>query len=246
MFATESKLPVGGSPEKRAYVRGMFRAIAPSYDRLNRILSLTLDQRWRRHAVRRLGWQRTAAGTYLDLCAGTLDFASALAREPGFRGRIVGADFVAEMLRLGRNKAAGLQPVTADALSLPFADGTFDGAMAGWGMRNLADLDAGLREAARVLKPGARLVILDMAIPRWQPFRALFLFYLERILPKIGRLVSHHATAYRWLPESTRAFPAPEEVAARMVRAGFSEIGIARFLGGVTALHVGTRTAPAP
>jgi demethylmenaquinone methyltransferase/2-methoxy-6-polyprenyl-1,4-benzoquinol methylase len=131
--------------------------------------------------------------------------------------------------------------VSADALELPFGDASFDGAMVGWGLRNLTDLDVGLREIARVLKPGARLVVVEMGIPARQPLRGLFLFYFEKILPKLGSLLSHHATAYRWLPESTRAFPAPAEVAERMQRAGFREVGITRFLGGVTALHVGTR-----
>lgn len=240
MSASDQKLPVDGGAAKRAYVRGMFTAIAPTYDALNRVLSLNLDRRWRRIAVRQLGWSAQPTGTYLDLCAGTLDFAALLAGEPGFRGRIVGADFVPRMLQLGRDKAAGLAPVTADALELPFADARFDGCTVGWGARNLADLDAGLREMRRVLKPGARLAILEMSIPPREPMRGLFLFYFERILPWIGRLVSKHRSAYTWLPESTRAFPAPDALAARMRDAGFRDVRITTFLGGVTALHVGT------
>src|SRR5918995_3303423 len=165
MLASDRKLPVSGGPEKRTYVRDMFTAIAPTYDRLNRIISLGLDQRWRRYAVGRLDWERAPEGMYLDLCAGTLDFGATLARQAGFRGRIVGADFVQRMLRLGRGKSSRLSPVNADALSLPFPDRAFDGAMVGWGVRNLMDLDAGLSEAVRVLKPGARLVILEMTLP---------------------------------------------------------------------------------
>ena len=120
MLASDRELPVSGGPEKRAYVRDIFTAIAPTYDRLNRIISLRFDQRWRRYAVTRLGWERQPDGIYLDLCAGTLDFAATLARQPGFRGWVVGADFVAPMLRLGRGKAARVAPVTADALELPF------------------------------------------------------------------------------------------------------------------------------
>jgi demethylmenaquinone methyltransferase/2-methoxy-6-polyprenyl-1,4-benzoquinol methylase len=209
MLASDRKLPVSGGPEKRTYVREMFTAIAPTYDRINRLISLGLDLRWRRDAVRRLGWERAPEGMYLDLCAGTLDFGATLAGQRGFQGRIVGADFVQRMLRLGRGKSPRLVPVNADALSLPFPDRTFDGAMIGWGVRNLIDLDAGLAEAARVLKPGARLVILEMTLPPNPRLRQAFLFYFDRVMPWIGRVVSKHTSAYTWLPESTRTFPAP-------------------------------------
>src|SRR5918999_1716840 len=242
MLASDRKLPVSGGPEKRTYVREMFTAIAPTYDRLNRIISLGLDQRWRRYAVGRLEWERAPEGMYLDLCAGTLDFGAMLARQHGFQGRIIGADFVQRMLLLGRSKSSRLAPVAADALTLPFPDRTFDGAMVGWGARNLVDLDAGLREAARVLKPGARLVILEMTLPPHPWLRRPFLFYFHRVLPWIGRAVSKHTSAYTWLPESTRTFPAPAELARRMERAGFAGVGFRLMLGGVTAVHVGTKT----
>jgi demethylmenaquinone methyltransferase/2-methoxy-6-polyprenyl-1,4-benzoquinol methylase len=242
MLASDRKLPVSGGPEKRTYVRDMFTAIAPTYDRLNRIISLGLDQRWRRDAVGRLGWERAPEGMYLDLCAGTLDFGAMLARQHGFRGRIIGADFVQRMLHLGRSKSSRLAPVAADALALPFPDQTFDGAMVGWGARNLVDLDGGLREAARVLKPGARLVILEMTLPPNPGLRRLFLFYFDRVLPWIGRTISKHTSAYTWLPESTRTFPAPAELARRMERAGFADVGYRLKVGGVTAVHVGTKS----
>jgi demethylmenaquinone methyltransferase/2-methoxy-6-polyprenyl-1,4-benzoquinol methylase len=241
MLASDQKLPVSGGAAKRAYVRAMFAAIAPTYDRLNRILSLRLDLRWRKQAVAQLGWERAPDGIYLDLCAGTLDFAAALAARPGFRGRVVGADFVRPMLELGRAKAPRLEPVTADALELPFESAVFDGAMIGWGLRNLADLDGGLVELARVMKPGARLVILDMATPPRQLLRGLYLLYFERVLPLVGRLISKHASAYEWLPESTRVFPAPPELARRIAAVGFADVRYTLLLGGVTALHVGVR-----
>src|SRR5262249_1897095 len=131
MLASDQKLPVTGGAEKRAYVRAMFAAIAPTYDRLNRILSLSMDLRWRRYAVDRIGWQRVPNGIYLDLCAGTLDFSAILARQRNFRGRVVGLDFVRRMLELGRHKAERLDPVAGDALALPFRDAVFDGAMVG-------------------------------------------------------------------------------------------------------------------
>src|SRR6188472_1017361 len=241
MLASERELPVSGGPGKRAYVREMFTAIAPTYDRLNRIISLRFDQRWRRYAVRRLGWERRPAGVYLDLCAGTLDFGATLVRQPGFAGRVVGADFVSAMLRLGRGKSSRIAPVTADALDLPFPDQSFDGAMVGWGVRNLVDLDAGLAETARVLKPGSRLVILEMALPPQRLLRAAYQFYLRRVMPLIGRAISKHTTAYSWLPESTRVFPSPAELARRMKSQGFVEVDYELLMGGVCALYVATR-----
>jgi demethylmenaquinone methyltransferase / 2-methoxy-6-polyprenyl-1,4-benzoquinol methylase len=242
MLASDRQLPVSGGPEKRAYVRAIFTAIAPTYDRLNRIISFRFDQRWRRYAVSQLGWERAPEGIYLDLCAGTLDFGASLARQHGFRGRIVGVDFVHRMLELGRGKAAQLSPVNADALDLPFPDQSFDGAMVGWGVRNLVDLDAGLAEAARVLKPGARLVILEMALPQRHLLRTAYQFYFRRVLPLIGRWISKHTTAYSWLPESTRVFPAPPELARRMAADGFSDTQYELLMGGVCAFYIGTRS----
>jgi demethylmenaquinone methyltransferase/2-methoxy-6-polyprenyl-1,4-benzoquinol methylase len=244
MLASDRQLPVSGGPEKRAYVRDIFTAIAPTYDRLNRIISFRFDQGWRRYAVARLGWERKPEGIYLDLCAGTLDFGATLASRAGFRGRIIGADFVRRMLELGRHKSPRLAPVNADALDLPFPDQSFDGAMVGWGVRNLVDLDAGLAEAARVLKPGSRLVILEMALPRRRLLRAAYQFYFRRVMPLIGRAISKHTTAYSWLPESTRVFPSPPELARRMESHGFESVSYRLFMGGVCAMHVGTKAWP--
>lgn len=243
MLSTDRELPVAGGEEKRAYVRGIFAAIAPRYDLLNHLLSLNFDRRWRRRAVALLGWERQAQGSYLDLCAGTLDLAAQLASEPGFAGTVIGSDFVLPMLVRGRGKAAGVIPLAADSLELPFESAAFDGATVGFGVRNLLDLDAGLREAARVLKPGARLVILEFTTPPRQPMRALYFFYFRRILPLIGRLVSKHTTAYTWLPESVLAFPDPEALARRMVDQGFESVEYQLLMGGICAIHTGTRIA---
>ncbi len=241
MLASDRKLPVSGGPEKRAYVREIFTAIAPTYDRLNRIISFRFDQRWRQDAVRRLGWERAPEGIYLDLCAGTLDFGATLARQAGFRGRIVGADFVPRMLQLGRTKSPRLAPVTADALELPFSAAQFDGVMVGWGVRNLTDLDAGLAETARVMTPGARLVILEMTLPSRRWLRSIYQFYFRRVLPRLGRLISKHRTAYTWLPESTQAFPGPAELVRRLAAQGFVDVSYRLLMGGVCALYVGEK-----
>jgi demethylmenaquinone methyltransferase / 2-methoxy-6-polyprenyl-1,4-benzoquinol methylase len=229
--------------EKAAAVRRMFSSIAPRYDLLNHLLSANVDRVWRRRAVDRLGWERAPGGLYLDNCAGTLDLAVELARRDGFRGRVVGSDFTYAMLERGTGKLnhLSIEPACADALTLPFADAAFDGATVGFGVRNLADLDAGLAEMARVLKRGAKLVILEFTTPQWQPFRALYLGYFLRVLPLVGRVVSKHNTAYTYLPESVRHFPEPPELKAKMERAGFADVGWKTLSGGIAALHWGTR-----
>jgi demethylmenaquinone methyltransferase / 2-methoxy-6-polyprenyl-1,4-benzoquinol methylase len=219
----------------------MFAAIAPRYDFLNHLLSLNADRAWRRAAVRRLAWERKPDGTYLDLCAGTLDLAATLARAPGFAGSVIGADFVVPMLAQGKGKAARARPVGADALALPFATGRFDGAMCAFGVRNLADLESGLEEAHRVLRPGARFVVLEFTTPRVAPLRALYLFYFRRVLPALGRVVSKHRDAYTYLPESVLAFPDPEAFAGRLRGAGFGAVGYDILSGGICAIHYGTR-----
>ena len=217
------------------------RTAAPRYDLLNHLLSLNVDRSWRRAAVRRLAWEQRPDGTYLDLCAGTLDLAATLARARGFRGTVLGADFVLPMLARGKGKAPRTRPVGADALALPFVDARFDGAMVAFGVRNLADLDAGLRETHRVLRPGARFVVLEFTTPRFAPLRALYLFYFRRVLPAIGRAVSKHRDAYTYLPESVLDFPDPDAFARRLEAAGFSKVGYEILTGGICALHHGTR-----
>ena len=194
---------------KREYVQRMFSDIAPRYDLLNHVLSLNIDKRWRKRALRALAWNARPAGTYLDLCAGTLDVGALLVRQPGFRGFVAGADFAVPMLQHGKGKApyAVLTPVGADALQLPFASGSIDGAIVAFGIRNVADLDAGLREVRRVLRPGARFVILEFSTPRFALVRAAYLAYFHHVLPFIGRLVSGHKSAYTYLPMSVRTSP---------------------------------------
>jgi demethylmenaquinone methyltransferase/2-methoxy-6-polyprenyl-1,4-benzoquinol methylase len=240
---TERATVLPAQDEKAAQVRRMFSSIAPRYDLLNHVLSLNVDKLWRRWAVNRLGWERRPEGTYLDNCAGTLDLSVELAKRAGFRGRVVGSDFTYAMLERGAGKTAGVPvvPACADALSLPFADESFDGSTVGFGVRNLADLDAGLRESARVLRRGAKLVILEFTTPAWQPFRGLYMFYFLKMLPLVGRLVSKHNSAYTYLPESVLHFPEPKELAARMERAGFADVGWKTLSGGIAALHWGTR-----
>lgn len=243
MTFTETRLPVEGGDAKRRYVREVFRDIAPRYDLLNHALSLNADRRWRRRAIDRLGWQAVPDGRYLDLCAGTLDLAAELANRPGFTGRVVGADFVPAMLAGGRGKSPRTLPAAADALALPFPDASFDGATVGFGVRNLMDLEAGLREAARVIRPGGRLVVLELSTPSWQPLRGLYLAYFTRVLPRVGRLVSKHRSAYDWLPASVLHFPEPLDFAGIIRRAGFASVEWDTMWGGIVALHTAIRSA---
>jgi demethylmenaquinone methyltransferase/2-methoxy-6-polyprenyl-1,4-benzoquinol methylase len=248
--ATAEAAAAGGR-EKRAYVRRIFSEIAPRYDLLNHVLSLNVDRAWRRRALAALGWDARPGGVYLDLCAGTLDVGAQLARAPGFRGLVLGADFAEPMLRAGAGKAprAALAPVAADALELPFADGSADGAIVAFGIRNVADLDAALREVRRVLAPGARFVILEFTTPPNALVRAGYHAYFHHVLPLVGRAVSGHRTAYAYLPRSVAHFPAPDALAARMRAAGFDAVTWTPLTLGIAAIHVGVQAgqdAPAP
>lgn len=227
---------------KRAYVQQMFGDIAPRYDLLNHVLSLNIDKRWRRRALKKLAWTQKPEGTYLDLCAGTLDIGAMLSAQNGFSGRVAAADFAVPMLKHGAGKAAPdvLWPVGADALALPFADQCFDGAIVGFGIRNVADLDACLVEVKRVLRPGARFVILEFSTPRSTLVRAGYLFYFHKVLPLVGRIVSGHGSAYTYLPLSVAQFPSEEVLADRMRSAGYRTVEWERLSFGIAALHVGT------
>lgn len=230
-----------GGAEKRAYVQQIFSEIAPRYDLLNHVLSMNIDKAWRRRALEALGWRATPAGTYLDLCAGTLDVGAQLVRQAGFGGYVMAADFAEPMLRMGEGKAprSTLGPVAADAVQLPVADGAFDGAIVAFGIRNVAALDAGLREVRRALRPGARFVILEFSTPRNAAVRAGYQFYFHSVLPAIGRVVSGHKTAYSYLPKSVAHFPVEEELAARMTAAGFHGVTWTPLSFGIAAIHVG-------
>jgi demethylmenaquinone methyltransferase / 2-methoxy-6-polyprenyl-1,4-benzoquinol methylase len=232
-----------GGSDKRRYVRAMFSQIAPRYDLLNHLLSFNIDRGWRRRAIEVLDWGRSPTGTYLDLCAGTLDLSAELAGRPGFRGKVIGADFAEPMLRLGWAKVHGeaIMPVTADALTLPIASESCAGTIAGFGVRNLADLGAGLREVHRVLQPGAPFVILEFTTPPNAFIRAGYTLYCNHLLPRIAGAISGNATAYHYLAESVATFPAAPQLADRMRQAGFSEVRYELLTMGVVAIHVGVK-----
>jgi demethylmenaquinone methyltransferase/2-methoxy-6-polyprenyl-1,4-benzoquinol methylase len=211
----------------------MFDRIAPVYDFMNRVMTMGLDRRWRRLAARAV--VRPGDGV-LDACCGTGDLALA-AHEAG--GEVVGVDFSERMLVRARRKSAEIDWVRGDALALPFADGAFDAATVGFGMRNLADLEAGLRELARVLKPEGRLACLEITRPRGA-LRPFFHVWFDGLVPFAGKLLPGGA-AYTYLPASVRRFPGPEDLAAAMERSGFAAVSWHLLGGGIVALHVGTR-----
>jgi demethylmenaquinone methyltransferase / 2-methoxy-6-polyprenyl-1,4-benzoquinol methylase len=232
-----------GGAEKRAYVRTIFSEIAPRYDLANHVLSLNIDRRWRRRAIAELHWERRPDGVFLDLCAGTLDVSAELSRRPGFGGLVIGADFAEPMLRagVGKTEATLVAPVTADAQQLPLGDASVSGAIVAFGIRNLADLDAGLREVHRVLEPGARFVILEFTTPRSRLVRWGYHAYFHNVLPLLGRAITGHRTAYSYLPRSVANFPIEEALASRMERAGFVTVGWKTLSLGIAAVHVGEK-----
>jgi demethylmenaquinone methyltransferase/2-methoxy-6-polyprenyl-1,4-benzoquinol methylase len=216
-------------------VRRMFDRIAPVYDAMNRVMTAGLDRRWRRITLD----ETVAAGDrVLDACCGTGDLAIGARR----RGAdVVGVDFSRAMLERARRKDAGVEWVEADVLHLPFEDGEFDAATVGFGVRNVEDLEAGLRELRRVLRPGGRLGILEITTPRG----ALAPFYrvwFDRVVPLLGKALPGGA-AYAYLPASVRRFPPPQELAELLERAGFARVRYRLFAGGIVALHVGLAAA---
>ncbi len=226
--------------DRAVQVRTLFSEIAPRYDLLNHVLSLNIDRRWRRKAVGLLGWRRKPKGRFLDACAGTFDLSLELARQPGFAGTVVATDFALPMLVEGRDKLSdAVTPVCGDALRLPFPDDSFDGATVGFGVRNLSDLPAGFRDLARVLRPGARLVILEFTDPPNPLLRRFYHFYFHRVLPLVGRLISGHPWAYTYLPESVKEFPGPEHLAELLRESGFGNVEWTFLTGGIAAIHVG-------
>jgi demethylmenaquinone methyltransferase / 2-methoxy-6-polyprenyl-1,4-benzoquinol methylase len=233
--------PVGeGDPRKGGEVRTMFDDIAPRYDLANAVLSLGFDRGWRRQA---LVWALAhEPGDVLDVATGTADLAIALHRaRPS--ARVVGVDFSEAMLARGRVKAArrgvDVRLEVGDGTDLPYPDGSFDAVTIAYGLRNFTDVDAGLREFRRVLRPGGRLVVLEFPPPPKGPFGALFRLYFTRVMPVLGGWLSGRKSAYAYLPASVLAFPTPDVLAERMRSAGFTGVHYRLQTFGVSALHRG-------
>ncbi|HEX2044156.1 MAG TPA: class I SAM-dependent methyltransferase [Gaiellaceae bacterium] len=211
-------------------VRSMFDRIAPVYDTMNRVMTAGLDRRWRRLAAASVV---RAGDEVLDACCGTGDLALAGEREGG---RVTGVDFSERMLERARGKSRAIEWVRGDLLALPFADASYDAATVGFGIRNVEDLEAGLRELARVLRPGGRLACLEITRPRGL-LRPFFRLWFDGLVPLAGRLLPGGA-AYSYLPASVRRFPGPEDLAGAMRAAGFEDVRWRLLGGGIVSLHV--------
>jgi demethylmenaquinone methyltransferase/2-methoxy-6-polyprenyl-1,4-benzoquinol methylase len=214
----------------------MFDRISPSYDRMNLLMSMGRDGRWRRLGVRASRAQPGDAA--LDVCCGTGDFAVELRRAVGPSGRVVGLDFSPQMLEVARRKCSAVEWQQGDALALPFADGEFAAACVGFGVRNLSDHRRGFAEMARVVRPGGRVVCLEMSTPP-APIRPFSQLWTDHGVPVLGRIVAHDPEAYRYLPASVHRFPSAPELAEIMREAGLVDVGYRRLMMGVVALHVG-------
>ena len=245
--------PEGASDQQSAAraVREMFTSIAPRYDLLNHVLSFNIDRMW---------WRRTARAfrqivarpdvRILDLCCGTGDMTFALRRQAGkSSAQILGADFSHAMLQRATAKSSAANGsalvsrplwIEADALNLPFPSGHFDLVTSAFGFRNLADYDAGLREIARVLRPGGECGILDFGEPKGA-MGALYRIYFKQVLPRVGTMISGVSGPYAYLPASVERFPAPEEMLERMKRAGFAEATWTPYTFGIAGLYHGKK-----
>jgi demethylmenaquinone methyltransferase/2-methoxy-6-polyprenyl-1,4-benzoquinol methylase len=237
-----SERPERDSEEFATQVRGMFDRIAGVYDLMNSAMTAGLHHQWRERAVDRA--EVGPGGDALDVCCGTGDLALALRRRIGPDGRVVGCDFSEPMLQLAREKSGeeglAVEFGWADALDLPYGDESFDAVTIGFGARNLADLERGLAEMTRVLRPGGRLVILEITRPRREPLSSFYSLWFDRLVPVLGA-VAGDQDAYSYLPESVRSFPEPEELAAMLDRVGLERIRWLLLAGGIIAIHSATR-----
>ncbi|GAB4480152.1 MAG: bifunctional demethylmenaquinone methyltransferase/2-methoxy-6-polyprenyl-1,4-benzoquinol methylase UbiE [Anaerolineae bacterium] len=226
--------------QRAAYVQVMFSRIAHRYDVMNRLMTFGRDRAWRRYVIREA---RLRPGTrLLDVATGTGDLAFEALRQHG-QLEVVGVDFAIPMMLVGRQRRGGdrIMWCGADALHLPFPDGSFDAVVSAYLMRNVIDVPRAFKEQIRVVRPGGRVVTLDTSPPPRGPLRPLILFYLRVIIPLLGRLVAGDGAAYTYLPESTQAFKTPEELAEIMRQAGLVNVHYRRFMFGTMAVHSGTR-----
>lgn len=243
MYAQEKIKPYNGQEDKEVQVERMFDGIAHSYDRLNHLLSWGVDRKWRRATINAL--KPYAPARILDIATGTGDFAILAARRLKPQS-IVGADLSEGMMEVARRKTKnqGLDGIITfrkeDCTRLTFRDGTFDAVTVAYGVRNFRDLDKGLREMLRVLKPGGHLAILELSAPAKFPMRQLFWLYSHVVMPTVGKLLSRDKCAYKYLPATMEVFPQGETMKGIIEKAGFGEVRFKRFTFGLSTMYIAT------
>ncbi|WP_405114720.1 demethylmenaquinone methyltransferase [Paenibacillus sp. FSL K6-1217] len=233
-----------GDKPKEQFVHSVFESIAGKYDLMNDILSFRRHKAWRKFTMRKMGMKR--GDSAVDLCCGTCDWSIALA-DASETGNVMGLDFSAGMLEVGRRKveARGLQDrislIQGNAMELPFGDNSFDYATIGFGLRNVPDPVQVLNEMKRVVKPGGMVVCLELSKPMKQPFKGIYYFYFQRVLPLLGRLFAKRYEQYKWLPESLALFPDRKQLEEIFRDTGLTEVESFPLNGGIAALHLGLK-----
>ncbi|NRS15060.1 demethylmenaquinone methyltransferase [Brevibacillus sp. HB1.4B] len=231
--------------EKAEYVHSVFESIANDYDKMNNVISFGSHIAWRNYTMKQMNIQ--PGHTALDVACGTADWTIALAKAVGKEGSVVGLDFSQNMLDVGAYKVANagvgnnVKLVNADAMNLPYEDHTFDFVTIGFALRNVPDVQQVLNEMARVVKPGGKVVSLEVSKPPFIPYRKLFYLYFYKILPFIAKLTVNKYEEYAWLPQSLTNFPDSRELASMFQKAGLDPVQVKLFMGGVSALHIGTK-----
>ncbi|BBI33195.1 demethylmenaquinone methyltransferase [Cohnella abietis] len=229
---------------KHKHVHAVFESIASDYDKMNDMISFRRHRAWRRFTMRKMDVK--PGQTSLDLCCGTCDWTLSLAKASD-KGKTIGLDFSRNMLDIGQAKIDKLGMgnqitlVQGDAMDLPFEDNTFDFVTIGFGLRNIPDIVKTLKEMKRVVKPGGKIVCLELSKPTWQPFKALYYFYFNRVLPLMGKWFVKRYEQYRWLPESLVPFPDLQALAELFRSIGMRNVKAYPLTGGVAALHIGTK-----
>ncbi|MFD2612014.1 demethylmenaquinone methyltransferase [Paenibacillus gansuensis] len=232
------------SNQKEQFVHSVFESIAPKYDMMNDLLSFRRHKAWRKFTMRRMNMK--PGDTAIDLCCGTCDWTIAMAEESG-SGPMVGLDFSQNMLNVGEHKireagrAEQIRLVQGNAMELPFPDNSFDYATIGFGLRNVPDLMKVLREMQRVVKPGGKVVCLELSKPTKNPFKSIYYFYFQRVLPMVGKLVVKRYEQYKWLPDSLAAFPDHVQLKKHFEETGLQHVEAYPLTLGIAALHIGTK-----
>jgi len=233
-------VPEKNLPEDHARrVREMFARISPRYDLLNHLLSMNVDRRWRRAVTRKLRAILPEDAQLLDIACGTGDLSIELF--DNLSARVIGLDFCRPMLEIAARKTSEIFFVEADALRLPFADASFDALTIAFGLRNLSNVEDGLKEMRRILRPGGWAAILEFSTPVVPGFRGLFDFYMWLVLPRVGAWISGSRSAYEYLPQSVARFANQDQLVGMMRDAGFERVSFENLTGGIAALHTGQR-----